>query len=191
VASEVHGVPLADVTPDMRRQAKAVNFGIIYGQSPFGLARQLGIEQEAAAQFIEGYFGRYPGVEVFLSKVLEECRAKGYVKTILGRRRAIQGVRPGARRHRNPPERTAINTVIQGSAADLIKLAMLAVHRRLKQERLSARMLLQIHDELVFEAPADELQPVQALILEEMSGVYRLSVPLTVDVKAGPNWAEV
>ena len=189
VASQVNGVPLEQVTPEMRRAAKAVNFGVIYGQSPFGLARALGIDQDAAAKFIDNYFEGYPGIEEFLGRVLAECRKNGYVRTILGRRRAISGVREGAGRQRNLAERTAVNTVIQGSAADLIKLAMVAIHRRLRKERLSARMLLQIHDELIFEVPADQLHHLAELVTEEMVGVYTLNVPLKVDIKAGPNWA--
>ena len=175
---------------DMRRSAKAVNFGVIYGQSPFGLARQLNIEKDEAARFIDAYFDRYPGVEEFLAQILEECPKTGYVKTILGRRRAIRGIRRGTSRQRNLPERTAINTVIQGSAADLIKLAMIHVHRRLRREKLAAKMLLQIHDELVFEVPPDELDHVAQLVREEMSGVMPLSVPLKVDLKSGDNWAD-
>jgi DNA polymerase-1 len=174
----------------MRRQAKAVNFGVIYGQSARGLARGLGIEQAAAAKFIESYFERYPGIEKFLVKVLAECREKGYVKTILGRRRTIRGVRENAGRSRNLAERTAVNTVIQGSAADLIKLAMIAIHKRLQREKLSARLLLQIHDELIFEVPTDEITCVAALAREEMAGACKLRVPLKIDVKAGPNWAD-
>jgi DNA polymerase-1 len=194
VASEVNGVPLAAVTAEMRRQAKAVNFGIVYGQSAYGLAKQLGITPKDAEQFIDAYFARYPGVEVFLTRVLEHCQKDGYVYTIRGRRREISGIRPQGprvRRQRNPPERTAINTVIQGSAADLIKLAMISVHRRLRSEKLAARMLLQIHDELVFEVPPQELDRCRALVAEEMSGVMTLDVPLKVDVKTGQNWAEV
>jgi DNA polymerase-1 len=191
VASEVHGVPLDAVTSEMRRQAKAVNFGIIYGQSAFGLARQLNIEQEEAEKFIEAYFARYSRVEQYLNGVLADCRANGYVSTIRGRRRSIAGIRPGVRRQRNPPERTAINTVIQGSAADLIKEAMLAVHRRLQQERSRARLLLQIHDELVLEVPASEAEALSRLVTEEMSQVLALRVPIKVDVKTGRNWAEV
>jgi DNA polymerase-1 len=189
VASEVHGVSLDAVTPDMRRQAKAVNFGVVYGQSPFGLAKQLDIEQQEAARFIEAYFEQYAGVAEFLRVVLEDCQKNGYVSTILGRRRAIQGIRSTEGRQRNLPERTAINTVIQGSAADLIKLAMIRVHRRLRQEKLSARMLLQIHDELVFEVPSSEIHQVAQLVATEMSGVLDLSVPLKVDLKSGENWA--
>jgi DNA polymerase-1 len=189
VAGQVNGVPLEAVTPEMRRAAKAVNFGVIYGQSPFGLARALGIGQEEAAKFINSYFEGYPGIEEFLGQVLAKCRENGYVTTILGRRRAISGVRAGAGRQRNLAERTAVNTVIQGSAADLIKLAMVAIHRRLRKERLPARMLLQIHDELIFEVPSDQLHQLAGLVTEEMVGVYALNVPLKVDIKAGPSWA--
>jgi DNA polymerase I len=189
VASQVNGVPLAEVTSEMRRAAKAVNFGVIYGQSPFGLARGLGIDQDAAAKFIDSYFGGYPGIEEFLAGVLADCRQNGYVRTILGRRRAISGVREGAGRQRNLAERTAVNTVIQGSAADLIKQAMVAIHRRLRTERLSAKMLLQIHDELIFEVPADQLHHLTELVTEEMVGACTLNVPLKVDIKAGPTWA--
>ncbi len=189
VASEVNGIPLDKVTPEMRRAAKAVNFGVVYGQSPYGLARSLGIDQDVAAKFIDGYFRGYPGIEEFLARVLAECRENGYISTILGRRRAISGVRAGAGRQRNLAERTAVNSVIQGSAADLIKLAMIAIHRRLQTEHLPARMLLQIHDELIFEVRADHLHQLAEMVKAEMVGVYRLSVPLKVDVKAGRNWA--
>jgi DNA polymerase-1 len=190
VASEVYNVPPGAVTPAMRRSAKAVNFGVIYGQSPFGLARQLNIEKQEAARFIDAYFNRYPGVREFLARVLEQCAASGYVSTILGRRRSIRGIRRGASGQRNLPERTAINTVIQGSAADLIKLAMLHVHDRLRREKLSAKMLLQIHDELVFEVPCGELDYLAQLVAQEMSGVMELTVPLKVDLKSGDNWAD-
>ncbi|MGW8258293.1 MAG: DNA polymerase, partial [Thermoguttaceae bacterium] len=190
VAGQVNNVPLELVTTEMRRQAKAVNFGVIYGQSPYGLARSLGISQEAAAQFIDNYFDGYPRIEDFLSKILAECAKTGYVKTILGRRRAIQGVRPNGGRQRNLAERTAINTVIQGSAADLIKLAMIAIHRRLDREGFQARILLQIHDELIFEVSSENLTRLAAIVSEEMSGVQNLKIPLKVDLKSGPNWAE-
>jgi len=200
VASQVEGVELAEVDSAMRRRAKAVNFGIIYGQSPFGLAKSLGISQEEAAEFIETYFARYPGVLEFFTKTLTDCREQGYVTTLLGRRRSVQGVRPvpegfreaktQALRQLNLPERTAVNTVIQGSAADLIKLAMLGVHRRLPGASLSANMLLQIHDELVFEVAPGDINPLAKLVVEEMSQVMSLAVPLKVDVKYGDNWAE-
>jgi DNA polymerase-1 len=190
VASQVHSVPLAEVTESMRRQAKAVNFGVIYGQSPFGLAKQLGIEQREAAKFIDAYFEGYAGIEKFLAAVLAECRQRGYVSTILGRRRSIEGVREYAGRQRNLAERTAINSVIQGSAADLIKQAMIAIHRRLRREGSPARMLLQIHDELIFEVPSEQLHDLATLVREEMVGAGVLRVPLKVDLKAGPNWAD-
>jgi DNA polymerase I len=203
VASQVYAVPLEEVTSAMRRVAKAVNFGVIYGQSPFGLSKMLDIEQEDAAKFIDAYFNGYPGVEMFLRKILVECRKQGYVTTILGRRRKIEGVRdititkPGdpSSRQRTLPERTAINTVIQGSAADLMKLAMLNIHRRLNAatgaaRQFQSRMLLQIHDELIFEVPPDELDAMRQLVREEMSGVMPLAVPLKVDLKTGHNWAQ-
>jgi DNA polymerase-1 len=200
VASQVFGVEQGAVTPEMRRKAKAVNFGIIYGQSSFGLAKSLGISQEEAAEFIDNYFARYQGVGNFIVKTLADCHSQGCVSTILGRRRAIQGVRmpeavlagvePLSRRPLNLPERTAVNTVIQGSAADLIKLAMIAIARRLREERRQAKMILQIHDELVFEAPAAEINDLAQLASHEMQTVLPLGVPLKVDVKSGLNWAE-
>jgi DNA polymerase-1 len=199
VASQVNAVSMDAVTSDMRRGAKAVNFGIIYGQSPFGLAKGLGISKEEAAEFIEKYFATYPGVLGYLIDTLTTCREQGYVKTLFERRRAIQGVRPvpphlreksGALRMLNVPERTAVNAVIQGTAADLIKLAMIRIHRRLREERHPARMLLQIHDELLFETPPDAARNLARLVQEEMSTVIELQVPLKVDVKAGPNWAD-
>jgi DNA polymerase-1 len=190
VAGQVNNVPLEQVTPEMRRAAKAVNFGVIYGQSAFGLSKALGIGQDEAQKFIDGYFAGYPGIEIFLEQVLAECAKTGYVKTILGRRRAIKGVRPNAGRQRNLAERTAINTVIQGSAADLIKLAMIAIHRRLKTEKFPVRMLMQIHDELIFETPSENLSRLAALVSREMAGVRNLNIPLKVDLKAGCNWAD-
>ena len=203
VASQVYEVPLEEVTSAMRRVAKAVNFGVIYGQSPFGLSKMLDIEQAEAAKFIDAYFNGYPGVEMFLRKILVECRKQGYVTTILGRRRKIEGVRDititklgdPSSRQRTLPERTAINTVIQGSAADLMKLAMLNIHRRLSAatgavSQFRSRMLLQIHDELIFEVPPDELDVMRQLVRDEMSGIMPLAVPLKIDLKTGHNWAQ-
>jgi len=194
VASEVYGVPIDQVTSAQRRNAKAVNFGVIYGQSPFGLAKGLGIEQREAAEFIDRYFARYPGVDQFIVKTLKQCRRDGFVSTISGRRRPVSGVRDPATladpRQRTLPERIAINTVIQGSAADIIKRAMINVHRRLKAEGLQAKMLLQIHDELVFEFPAAEQDRLKELVIAEMAAAAKLAVPLKVDVMVGPNWAE-
>ncbi|MBM4091707.1 MAG: DNA polymerase I [Planctomycetes bacterium] len=194
VASEVHGVPLAEVTGAMRRAAKAINFGVIYGQSASGLASALGIAKEEAARFIDAYFRQYPGVDRFIERTLAEARKNGYVGTLMGRRRAVTGIRPGAggdaARQRNLPERVAVNTVIQGSAADLIKQAMIRVHGAMGSRRMRARMLLQIHDELVFEAPGDELDDLAALVVTEMGAAGDLAVPLKVDVKTGVNWAD-
>jgi DNA polymerase-1 len=185
-----------DVSSEMRRSAKTVNFGVIYGISAHGLAQRLGIPREEAARFIDAYFARYPKVQEYQAKLLETCRKTGYVRTILGRRRAITGIRENTTyQQRNQPEREAVNMEIQGSAADLIKLAMLNLFRRLKREGLRSRMLLQIHDELVFEAPKEELDVVAALVEEEMTTPLekelRLEVPLVVDLAAGPNWLDV
>ncbi|MFN0020731.1 MAG: DNA polymerase I [Pirellulaceae bacterium] len=194
VASEVYGVPLADVTKAMRRSAKAINFGVIYGQSPFGLAKSIDISKSDAAKFIDAYFAGYPGVDEFMRQTLIQCRKQGYVSTISGRRRPVSGVRdPDSlqdKRQRNLPERIAINTVIQGSAADIIKRAMINLHRRLKEEKLQAKMLLQIHDELVFEFPPEEQDQLTKMVVQEMSGAAKLVVPLKIDVKTGLNWAE-
>ncbi|MDA0832253.1 MAG: DNA polymerase I [Planctomycetota bacterium] len=191
VAADVFGIAKADVDSDMRRIAKAVNFGVIYGQSAFGLAAALGIDQSEAAEFIEQYFTRYAGVDRYLTELLEECRKTGYAKTICGRRRAIEGIRPVRNRQRNLPERTAINTVIQGSAADLIKRAMIDIHDRLNREQRRARMLLQIHDELVFEIPPDEMSDLVGLIRRDMETALPLDVPVVVDVSIGENWLDV
>lgn len=193
VAAEVYGIAPDAVDSEMRRVAKAVNFGVIYGQSPFGLAAMLGITQAAAAEFIDAYFARFAGVDAYLEHILKECARTGYATTILGRRRAIEGIRtqPQPGRQRNLPERTAINTVIQGSAADLIKQAMLNVHARLKRDDSTARLLLQIHDELVFEAPIAQIPELALLVRAEMETAMKLDVPLKVDVSCGPNWLDL
>jgi DNA polymerase-1 len=195
VASQVYDVPRDQVTRDMRRKAKAINFGIIYGQSSFGLAAALDISREEAQSFIDAYFARYPGVDRFMEQTLDDARLKGFVSTISGRRRPVLGVRSAESRKKSKrqmmlPERIAVNSVIQGSAADLIKMAMIRVHRRLKSEPWQTKMLLQIHDELVFEAPPGELPRLREMAVAEMSNVYSLAVPLKVDVKVGDNWAE-
>jgi DNA polymerase-1 len=192
VAAQVYEVSPEGVTDEMRRQAKAVNFGIIYGQSPFGLARELGIPKDDAARFIDAYFGRYPAVEGFIREVLEAAASNGYVSTILGRRRPVEGVRKpstkGFSRSRTAPERIAVNTVIQGSAADIIKLAMIEVYRSLKELRLPAKLLLQIHDELVLETDRSAVAEVAEMVRDRMSRAVALKVPLKVAVEAGPNW---
>ena len=193
VASQVYGVPLDQVTSAQRRNAKAVNFGVIYGQTPFGLAKALGIEKGQAAEFIDRYFAKYPGVDRFIFQTLKNCRREGYVSTMFGRRRPVSGVRDPASlkdtRQRNLPERIAVNAVIQGTAADIIKRAMIALFRRLAAEKLQARMLLQIHDELVFEVPPEEQDRLSRIVTEEMTAAANLAVPLKVDLNCGPNWA--
>jgi DNA polymerase-1 len=198
VASQIFGVAEKDVSAEMRRMAKTVNFGVIYGISAHGLAQRLGMKREEAEKFIDAYFERYPAVKDYQARLLEECRRTGYVSTILGRRREFDRNnirRDSTYRQRNQTEREAINMEIQGSAADLIKLAMLHVYRRLKDEARRARMLLQIHDELVFEVPPEEFAAVAALIREEMTAPrerqLNLQVPLKVDLAAGPNWLDV
>ena len=190
VAEEVFGVPADQVDKDMRRVSKAVNFGVIYGQSPYGLAETLGIPQDEAARFIDDYFQRFSAVEAWLDSVVEECARTGYAYTIMGRRREIQGIRLPLKRQRNMPERTAINTVIQGSAADLIKRAMIQLDARLKREQHPARLLLQIHDELVFETPSESVESLAAIVREEMTTAMDLAVPLEVDISRGFNWLE-
>ena len=190
-AQEVFGVgPLAQ-TGEHRRAAKAINFGIIYGLSPFGLAQQLGIEQREAAQFINAYFTRYRGVKDYLDKILEETRKTGVAKTLFGRIRPIPEITAPQMQLRNFAERTALNSPLQGTAADLIKLAMIAIDRRLAAEKFEAKMILQVHDELLFEAPKKEREALGALVKEEMEGVHKLVVPLVVEIGAGPNWRDI
>jgi DNA polymerase-1 len=190
-AQEVFGVgPLAQ-TADHRRAAKAINFGIIYGLSPFGLAQQLGIEQKEAAQFINAYFTRYRGVKEYLDNVLAETRKTGIAKTLFGRIRPIPEITSPQVQLRNFAERTALNSPLQGTAADLIKMAMINIDRRLAEEEFAAKMILQVHDELLFEAPAKELAKLKKLVKEEMEGVYQLAVPIVVEIGVGPNWRDL
>jgi DNA polymerase-1 len=190
-AQEVFGVgPLAQ-TAEHRRAAKAINFGIIYGLSPFGLAQQLGIEQKEAAQFINAYFTRYRGVKEYLDRILAETRQSGVAKTLFGRIRPIPEINSPQMQLRNFAERTALNSPLQGTAADIIKLAMIAIGGRLRTEELETKMILQVHDELLFEAPTKERATVEKLVREEMEGAYKLTVPLTVEIGAGPNWRDL
>ncbi|MDI6872979.1 DNA polymerase I [Candidatus Solincola sp.] len=189
-ASEVFGVPLEEVDGEMRRRAKTINFGVIYGMSPFGLAEQLGIDTEEAERYIEAYFRKYPQVRAYLDRVVEEATRTGYVTTLLGRRREIPELLEGNHRLRRLGERLAFNTPIQGSAADIIKVAMVRVHRRIRQEGLTSRMILQVHDELVFDVEKGEEEAVEELVREEMENAYPLEVPLRVEVGKGPSWYE-
>jgi DNA polymerase-1 len=196
VAAQIHGVPESEVTKEMRRVAKTVNFGVIYGMSASGLAARLEIRQDEATRFIDAYFARYPKVQRYQSNLLKQCIKTGYVGTILGRRRKIEGIRSASTyQQRNQPEREAINMEIQGSAADLMKLAMLSISQRLKRDKLKSRMLLTVHDELVFEVPPEERDRTAALVVREMTTPLAerlgLRTPLKVDVKVGGNWLEV
>ncbi|MEQ1949126.1 MAG: DNA polymerase I [Bryobacteraceae bacterium] len=187
-AAEVFGVPPLMVTPELRRNAKAVNFGIVYGQTPFGLAQQLGIERKEADTYIRAYFERYAGVRRFIDQTIAEVRRSGIALTMHGRKRPIPDMTSKNPNARGFAERTAVNTPLQGTAADIIKLAMIRIEKKL--EGMRTRMLLQVHDELVFEAPADEADAVRAMVKAEMEGVEKLHVPLIVDVGVGENWRD-
>jgi DNA polymerase-1 len=189
-ASEIFGVPIDKVTPDMRRIAKTVNFGVIYGISPFGLSETLSISRDEAKKYIEQYFNRHPGVKSYIERTLEEARNKGYVSTLFGRRRAIPGIKSKNSNIRQQGERLAINSPIQGTAADIIKIAMINIWKRFKARGLKTRMILQVHDELLFELPAEELGIVKDIVKKEMEGAITLSVPVSVDINHGKNWAE-
>ncbi len=189
-AAEVFGVPPLMVTPEHRRNAKAVNFGIVYGLSAFGLAAQLGIPQAEAAEYIRSYFERYAGVRRFIDQTIAEVRRTGVTRTIHGRQRPIPDMNARNAAARGFAERTAVNTPLQGTAADLIKLAMIRIDAMLTESGLRTRMLLQVHDELVFESPPEEAAEVARLVKREMESVYRLEVPLVVDVGLGDNWRD-
>ncbi len=187
-AAEVMGLDPAEVTAEQRRMAKAVNFGLIYGMSAFGLAAQLGIERTAAQNYIDRYFARYPGVAHYMERTREQARRQGYVETLFGRRLYLPEINSGNPARRSAAERAAINAPMQGTAADLIKLAMIAVQGWLDTEGMASRLILQVHDELVLEVAKTELERVKQRLPELMGGVAQLEVPLKVDVGAGPNW---
>jgi DNA polymerase-1 len=189
-ASEVFGVKPEEVTANQRRAAKMVNYGIAYGLSPHGLSTRLDIPHEEAKSIIDRYFARYTGIRRYLDETIEKARKSGYVETMFGRRRYVPEVHAKSRWLAEAAEREAINMPIQGTAADLIKIAMIVVDRRITEEKLGARMLLQVHDELLFEAPKAEVERVVALAQECMSGVAQLKVPLVVDVGTGTTWAD-
>jgi DNA polymerase-1 len=190
-ASEVFGVPAETMDKETRNRAKAVNFGIVYGISPFGLAAQLGIPQAEARAYIDRYFARYAGVQAFIEKTLEATRREGSVRTLFGRVRPIPDIESRNPNQRGFAERTAINTPLQGTAADLIKLAMIQIDRKLTERKFKTRMVLQVHDELLFEVPADETVEVEALVRTEMEAAVKLNVPLIADLKRGPNWRDM
>ena len=187
-AAEVFGVPLKEITDDQRRAAKVINFGLIYGMSAFGVAQNLSIDRGTAQAYMETYFARYPGVKRFMDRTREQARTQGYVETVFGRRLWLPEIRSGSPARRQAAERAAINAPMQGTAADLIKLAMVAVQKWLDESKLKALLIMQVHDELVLEVPGDELQAVQSNVRNLMQSVAKLDVPLIVDVGIGDNW---
>jgi DNA polymerase-1 len=189
-AALIFGVPADQVTPDMRARAKTINFATIYGQGPFALSRQLGIGLEDARSFIARYFERFAGVRAYLDRQIQLAREQGYVETLFKRRRYIPEIKDRNFNMRAYGERNAQNSPLQGSAADLIKLAMIRIHDALQEEELQSRMLLQVHDELVFEVPPAELERMSGLVRQHMEQVVELRVPLVVDIGIGPNWLD-
>jgi DNA polymerase-1 len=190
-ASEVFNVPAATMDKETRNRAKAVNFGIVYGISAFGLAAQLSIPRSEAKAYIERYFERYAGVQAFIEKTLKQTRLQGSVRTMFGRVRPIPDIESRNPNQRGFAERTAINTPLQGTAADLIKLAMIVIDRKLTESGLKTRMVLQVHDELLFEVPVDETAEIEELVRTEMEGVVKLGVPLVADLGFGANWRDL
>jgi DNA polymerase-1 len=190
-ASAVLDVPLEEITKDQRRIAKSVNFGLSYGQSAFGLAQQTGMNREEAGQFIKTYFEKYPGVREYIQRTKLQAAEQDYVETLMGRRRYFPNLAKMRGPERSRAEREAINMPIQGTAADIIKIAMIRLHRALKERGLRSRMLLQVHDELVLEAPDEEVETLVPLVREVMAGAFELAVPLKVDVEVGQNWLEM
>jgi DNA polymerase-1 len=193
-AAAVFELPLDAVTYDLRRMAKAVNFGLIYGQGAFGLARQIGVKVGEAQEFIKRYFERFPLVKKYMNRMEEEATTQGYVETLLNRRRyfpELSSAGFGSVNQRQAAQRMAINTPIQGSAADIIKLAMIRLYRMLNSSPLHARMLLQVHDEIVLEVPENEVDDTKTIIRDAMENAFDLAVPLKVDIEVGSNWLEM
>ena len=189
-ASQVFHVPFEEVTDQQRRNAKAVNFGIVYGISSFGLSQDLSITKKEAAQYIDDYFKTYPGIKVFLDDTVKHAKEMGYVVTLFGRRRPVPELKSSNFMQRSFGERVAMNAPIQGTAADIIKIAMIGVNRKLKEKQMKSRLVLQVHDELLIEAYGPELEEVQAILKEEMEQAAALDVPLEVDMHTGENWYE-
>jgi len=190
-ASKLFGIPAGEVTLEMRRNAKTVNFGVVYGMSDYGLEQATNLSREGAAQFIALYFEKYPGVKEYLEATKEQARKLGYVQTILGRRRFLPEINSSNRMVREAAERMAINAPVQGSSADIIKIAMINLYREMEKRNLKSKMLLQIHDELLFEVPEEEVEEMKSLVSELMSRAIELRVPVQIDIKLGKNWAEM
>jgi len=189
-ASKVFHIPVEEITPDIRRNAKAVNFGIVYGISAYGLSQDLSIDVKEAADFIERYFAAYPSIKIYLDQLIVDAKKKGYAETLYKRKRPMPELKASQFMQRAFGERVAMNAPIQGTAADIMKIAMIRVYDRLKKEGLEAKLLLQVHDELLIEAPLKEVETVKRLLEEEMEGAAKLLVPLSVEAKAGPTWYE-
>ena len=187
-AAEVFSVARDEVSDNQRRSAKAINFGLIYGMSAFGLGRQLGIPRNEAQDYIERYFARYPGAKTFMDETKERARDRGYVETVFGRRLYLPEINARNAQRRQYAERTAINAPMQGTAADIIKLAMLKLDHRIRRDNLPARMIMQVHDELVFEVPDEQADTISAIVIEEMNSAANLSIPLVVEAGVGKNW---
>jgi DNA polymerase-1 len=190
-ASEIFGVPQKEVTPELRRIAKTVNFGLSYGMSPYGLSKDLGVSQTEAKRYIDSYFKKYKGVKDYIEKIIVQARKEGFVTTLLNRRRYLPEINSKNGSIRGFAERTAINTPIQGTSADIIKVAMIRITERLKAKGLKAKMSLQIHDELLFEVPEEEVDELSRLAKKEMEGAVSLDVPVVVDIKVGRNWRDL
>ena len=189
-AARVYGVELANVSPEMRRNAKMVNFGIAYGISAFGLAQRLGIPRSEAASIISQYFANYPGIAGYTRQVVERAKKLGYVETVSGRRRYLRDINSANATVRGAAERNAINMPIQGTAADMIKLAMIGIHREFIHQNLASRMLLQVHDELVFDVPRAEEKMVREIVAAQMKNALMMAAPIEVEVGVGENWLE-
>jgi len=190
-ASLMFETPINDVDSDMRRIAKVLNFGVIYGLSPHGISQQTGFSREEGNNFIQSYFSKYPGISEYLEIVKTNARETNYVQTLLGRRRAVPEINASNFNVRNAAERMAINMPIQGTAADIMKIAMIRVHNQLSDQNMATKMLLQVHDELVFETPIEELEILKTLVSDEMSAAMDLDVTLKVDMKWGSTWGDM
>lgn len=189
-AAKIYKVPFDEVTSDMRRKAKTANFGIIYGISTFGLAERLNIPRSEAKLLIDGYFETYPHIKAYMAECIEKARQQGYVTTLCGRRRMLPDINSHNATVRGYAERNAINAPIQGTAADIIKVAMVRIHKRMQAEGVQSRMILQVHDELNFSVPPHEKETIQRIVIEEMQAAAQLRVPLIADCGWGENWLE-
>ena len=189
-AAKVFGVPLDEVSREQRSNAKTVNFGIVYGVSAFGLSQQTNLNRTEAKELIEAYYATYPQLKSYMNEQVDFARENGYVTTVLGRRRYLKDINSQNAVVRGAAERNAVNAPIQGSAADIIKIAMINIHRRMEKENWQSKMLLQVHDELVFDAPKTEVDSLSAMVKEEMENAFSLEVPLLVEVGIGENWLE-